>query len=123
MLDGQLHGDAAAPGNASSAAGNGALIPRPALQLASKAGVWPCVNGFVRDLVVGSSVLQKAHDMPCTANADGAGEVLSAADYLHSRRTYQGLVDTEPAGEATPVVSIKQGRTGRAAQYEEEGTS
>lgn len=49
--------------------------------------------------------------------------MLSAADYLHSRRTYQGLVDATPAGEATPVVSIKQGRTGRAAQYQEEGTT
>lgn len=63
------------------------------------------------------------YGIPCPADADGGGEVLSAADYLHSRRTYQGLGEAEPADEATPAVSIKQGRTGRAAQYQEEGTN
>lgn len=58
----------------------------------------------------------------CRVTADGAGEVTSAAEFLHGRRTYQGLVEADPMGEAAPVVPIKQGRTGRAAQYREEGT-
>ena len=47
-------------------------------------------------------------------------EVSSAAQYLHSRRTWTGVESPLTGAPALPVVKAVPGRSGRAAQYRDE---
>ena len=50
-------------------------------------------------------------------------EVRTAADYLHSRRTYRGLEAPCTGAEERPVLRAVPGRSGRAAGYADEPVS
>ena len=50
-------------------------------------------------------------------------EVRSAADYLHSRRTYRGLEAPCVGADDKPALLAVPGRSGRAAAYEDEPLS
>jgi hypothetical protein len=121
MLDGRLHGDAGDPAEPPSADATSALIARPPLQLASRPGTQCQGHASFESHAWILMVHALMTLMASTVDADG--DVSSAAEFLHSRRTYQGLVDANLDGEPTPVVPIKQGRTGRAAQYQQEGAA
>lgn len=56
----------------------------------------------------------------CGAGPGRLAEVKSAADYLVTRRTYTGLETPFTGAAAKPVVIAVAGRSGRAAQYEDE---
>ena len=47
-------------------------------------------------------------------------EVKSAAQYMHSRRTFTGLASPLTGAPVQPVVKAVPGRSGRAAQYDDE---
>jgi len=47
-------------------------------------------------------------------------DVKSAAQYMHSRRTFMGLESPLTGAPVQPVVKAVPGRSGRAAQYSDE---
>ncbi len=56
----------------------------------------------------------------CVPGPGRLAEVRSAAEYLMTRRTFTGLETPFTGAAAKPVVKVIVGRSGRAAQYEDE---